>query len=148
MSLLEVKKGLDKGSASQSWCTKYIYFWEELSLHSEGIIYEWDDTPEIVSNFMGLNDDGLITRSDIPEGTMPLILEALNNSRETMGKLSKEWWLLIRWVGRMSSTFALLLGFLYATVRLILLAVAFEAFRKQDERLYVDTWARFLPSIG
>jgi hypothetical protein len=79
---------------------------------------------------------------------MAMMLETINNSRETTEKLERDWQLLEKQVERISRAYALFSGFVYAAARLALLAVAFAAFRKQDERLYVDTWARFLPSIG
>lgn len=39
-------------------------------------------------------------------------------------------------------------GLLYAVVRLVILVLAFAALRRQDERVYVETWTRYLPKAS
>ncbi|KAH6868511.1 hypothetical protein BKA58DRAFT_387032 [Alternaria rosae] len=148
-ALIEVGNRVGKGEASRSWCTNYLFYWDQLSQFSSDTVYELVNNPEDVSNFRAVSYDTQIKRSDLSsEEAMQLILETINNPPETSQKLYEEWRPLNQGVNRVSSILAWLTGFLYAAARLALLAIAFAAFRKQDEGLYVDTWARFLPSIG
>lgn len=39
-------------------------------------------------------------------------------------------------------------GFLYLIARLMILSLVLAALRKNDERLYIDTWTKDLPSIS
>lgn len=51
-------------------------------------------------------------------------------------------------VDRACMTFTWFTVLVYAAARIALLVLAFTTLRKQDERLYIDTWTRFLPSIS
>lgn len=39
-------------------------------------------------------------------------------------------------------------GAIYDIARITILALAFTTLRKQDERLYIDTWAKNVPGVG
>jgi hypothetical protein len=136
---------VEKGGASISWCEQYFNNMENLKKALPDTTYELElDTPDNIS-FMSTIP---IQRSDLTRDSISSILKIFNDSQETRKSLSKEWRRLVETVDMISSIFVCLSGLLYATARITLLAVAFAAFRKQDERLYTDTWARFLPSIG
>jgi len=141
-----VRDGVGKGEASRSWCAKYLW----TCRRSSKIAYKLVDSPKDVSRFRSLffSEAVVIKRSPSTEKTMPLLIRTINNSHKTTDELHKQWSDFTTTLDRMSAILAWLSGLLYITARLILLAVAFAAFRKQNERLYIDTWARFLPSIG
>ena len=146
-SLVEVKNGVEKGEASRSWCKKYLECFDTLSRHSSDFAYELqlDELPEdciIILKYA----NPLVSEPDPSIETISLVLEIINHSCGTIGKFHGQWDSLATWVNRISALFAWLTGFLYITARLILLAVAFAAFRKQNEDLYIDTWTRFMPS--
>jgi len=138
---------VEKGEESRTWCKKYLVLFDELcenwpdfaydlelddSLPRDGCPWKWTNT--------SLNE------SDLSIDAISLVLQIINHSSWRIRRFHEQWDLLTRRVNRISTIFAWLTGFLYATARLILLAVAFAAFRKQNEDLYIDTWARFMPS--
>ena len=126
----------------------WLYDWEQLRHYSPQTVYEEVRFPEDLWNFRLLNRRKPIPGAKFNRFAIGNLLVNINDPHGTITKLDKQWHLFEKWLNRMSMTFACLTAFLYATARLALLALAFAAFRKQDERLYVDTWARFLPSIG
>jgi hypothetical protein len=143
--LLALADGVEKGSSSVSWCKQYFNILKRLNKDLSDTTYELElDTPVNIS----LVDKLRIEQSDLTESLISSRLAILNKSQETRSRLSREWQRLTRTVDMISLTFGCLSSVLYAIARIILLAVAVAAFRKQDERLYTDTWARFLPSIG
>ena len=138
---------MEKGEPSRTWCTRYLSSWANLSKSYPNIAYELVDAPDDASNFKDYSSGQMImNKSPSSERTMPLLIRAFNNSYRTTKKLSAQWDGLKITVNRMSTILAFLSGLLYITARVILLAVAFAAFRKQNEDLYIDTWARFMPS--
>ena len=141
-------KDVGKGEASRSWCTEYLRRFGNLDRLNPNIAYEHDNTLEDHPHRGWSWVQTSIPGSAFSVDEMLPILKVINDPQGISGKLSKEWDSLVKWVDNISIGLTILSGLLYATARLILLAVAFAVFRKQDERLYVDTWARFLPSIG
>jgi len=138
---------VEKGEASQIWCKNYLKSFDELReiwpdsafdleldepLPRRGRPWSWTNT--------SLNE------SDLSIDAISMVLQIINDSSWRIGRSHEQWDLLTGRVYRISTIFAWLTGILYATARLILLAVAFAAFRKQDESLYIDTWARFMLS--
>jgi hypothetical protein len=143
--LLALTDGVEKGGASISWCKWYLSNIELLNKELPDTTYELElDTPDDISSMHKLR----VARSDWTKDSISPIIEILNISQDTKKSLFREWLRLAKTVDMISLMFVCLSGVLYAIARLTLLAVAFAAFRKQDERLYTDTWARFLPSIG
>ena len=147
-ALREVRNGVGKGEASRYWCRSYLWVWKQLSRRSPNTAYELVAAPDDASTFHSFDLFKRVTikRSPPWEEMMPLFIETINNSRETAKNLCVQYDNLTTWLDRMSATLAWLSGLLYITARLILLAVAFAAFRKQNEDLYIDTWTRFMPS--
>ena len=141
-------KEVGKGEASRFWCTEYLCRFSNLDRLTPDIAYELDNTLEDDPHVEWLAVPTSIPRSAFSVNEMLPILKVINHPQGISGKLSKEWDSLVKRVGIISIGLTILSGLLYATARLMLLTLAFAAFRKQDERLYVDTWARFLPSIG
>ena len=127
---------------------EYLHRFGNLDRLNPDIAYEHDNTPEDHPHAGWSSVQTSIPRSAFSVNGMLPILKVINHPQGISGKLSKKWDSLIKWVDIISIGLTILSGLLYATARLMLLALAFAAFRKQDERLYVDTWARFLPSIG
>ncbi|KAI4694149.1 uncharacterized protein J4E84_002731 [Alternaria hordeiaustralica] len=146
-ALLELQTGVSKGRASISWCRNNHYCWKQLC--NTKYLYKLDEAPRDSSNFVRLiNFNGTsLQRPAISDTTMSLILETINNLNGTTERLENDWELIEKWVERLSSIFTLFSGSIYVVARLILLVLAFAAFRKQDQRLYIDTWARFLPNV-
>jgi hypothetical protein len=54
----------------------------------------------------------------------------------------------IRPCNRMARVISIVGGMLYASVRLILLSLAFCALRYVPEGVYTTSWTRFLPNIS
>lgn len=144
-----MKNGVEKGQMSRLWCRFNLRIFDEIK-HDFAYELQLDNPPEDVGSQMPLRlrTNASVDESDLLKDTIPRVLGIINNSRGTMGSFHRQWVQLEHRVDSMSTIFAWFTGFLYATARLTLLALAFAAFRKQDERLYIDTWARFLPSIG
>ena len=137
-----MRDGVGKGEASRSWCVKYLW----ACRRSSKIAFKFVNTPDDASKFESRFHPKMIERSPLAEETMPLLIETINNSHKTTKKLHQQWSDLTTTLNRTSTILAWLSGLLYVTARLILLAVAFAAFRKQNEDLYIDTWTRFMPS--
>ena len=139
---------MEKGEASRVWCRKYLMHFADLNEEGPGLAYELqlDSPPQDTWRCPKNWTDLIVNESDLSKDTISLVLGIINHSRGAMGKLERQWTLSAMRVNRISTIFAWLIGFLYATARLILLAVAFAAFRKQNEDLYIDTWTRFMPS--
>jgi hypothetical protein len=70
----------------------------------------------------------------------PDLTEIWDSRRAVMNKVRSD--------DRMIRFVTICCGILYAIVRLLILVLAFAALRRQDERLYVETWAKNLPKIG
>jgi len=138
---------VEKGEPSRTWCTEYLRSCKKLGIRSSEIAFEWVDDPKDAWMYdMFLPHFDTSGMSHLTGETMSPLLDIINNSRETTKKLCDQWYGLTTILNRLSTILALLSGLIYITARLILLAVAFAAFRKQNEDLYIDTWTRFMPS--
>lgn len=84
----------------------------------------------------------------VPEERWKLILNLLVHADDKVVNLHDEWRQVSAWVDGVSRIFTLFSVCLYGMARTVILVLALMALQRQDERLYLDTWARFLPSIG
>jgi hypothetical protein len=111
--------------------------------------YVFIDAPEDITGFAPVITDS--HESDLgwtipaPWSWSPMF-DLLHHSQVAVNKSLQDWQRYVNWVDAISRTHTIISGCIYAAARITILVLAFTTLRKQDERLYTDTWARFLPS--
>lgn len=62
-----------------------------------------------------------------------------------MQRAEQRWREIESWVSMVNCAFTCFSGIVYVVSRIGILILALLALREQDERVYVDTWAKLLP---
>lgn len=73
------------------------------------------------------------------------ILCLLYGRSHAVNMAEKRWRKIQKWLSVTSCAYTWFSGIVYVIARLTILVLAFAALRQQDERVYLDTWARLLP---
>ncbi|KAF2193106.1 hypothetical protein K469DRAFT_745478 [Zopfia rhizophila CBS 207.26] len=100
---------------------------------------------EIYPNVLMPNDKGDVPK--ISEYDWRLMINLLSHYKEvhewaqfTAKKISP--------LDTLSRFLTIITGIIYAIARLLILVLAFIALRRQDERVYIDTWTKVLPNFS
>lgn len=135
----------------------YLASYPHSGLEMDNAIFDFAEAPSDLTNFRlqeyctdewSKSHPSHFSKEWLPTLHLLLRLRDWRNMRQMMKKRIYHDLLVQYWLGKASTCFTLFSGILYAAARLAPLALAFTTLRKQDERLYIDTWVRFLPSIS
>jgi hypothetical protein len=104
--------------------------------------YVFVKTPKDTSTFHR-EHNGISERTIASDVGWNFALNILCQSPETIHMLESQWMKTDRWAIMTNGVYAHVSGIVYATARISILILALSALRKQDERLYTDTWGWF-----
>jgi hypothetical protein len=160
-----LERGLDAGLGSNDPILAYdvLPTWDRGGrdyLTFKTMLYIFTNTPNDITNFFPVTTDNeghTLNMGDLETnyevGTVTFAswtrtLNLINHSKEFVNKELKGVSRFRERVDALSHTYTILAGIICAAARITILVLAFTMLHKQDEKLFTNTWARFVPSVS